>query len=140
MQDDPGMRKYTLFGFESGGRRFFSVSVPGWTRIEPGMTVIALLKKSGDWGWGSLLGWIDYSDGSVVCDSPSPFLGIFAVFVFFLPFFALGEIQNPWVAELSAALLGSGAIWSLYRFAEALLVKRALMAVRDQNFHRPANP
>ena len=128
----PGSKK-THFGFESRGKRYFDATVPEWPKIEEDMTVIALLKNPHDWGRQSLLGWVDCTDGSVVCDAPSLHLGIFAILVFFLPLFALSEVQNPWVADfIVAVVFGGGAILSLYRFCETLLVKRALITVAGQ--------
>jgi len=125
--------KRTHFGFESKGKRYFDISVPEWPRIEEGMTVIALLKNPNDWGTKSLLGWIDCTDGSIVCEAPSLYFGIFAVLIFFLFLFAVSDVQNPWVADLVVAIFfGGGAISSLYKFSVAFLVKRALIAARNQ--------
>ena len=123
-------KKVTHFGFESRGKRYFDANVPEWPKIEEGMTVIALLKIPHDWSKKSLLGWVDCTDGSVVCDTPSLHLGIFAINVFFLPLFLLSEVHNPLGADFIAAVVfGGGAIWSLYRFCETLLVKQALKTV-----------
>jgi hypothetical protein len=122
--------KITHFGFESRGKRFFSVTVPGWPRVEEGMTVIALLKRPNDWGDKSLLGWVDCSDGTLVCYGPMLNLGVFAVLSFFLPLFWVSDVKNPWVADLIVAVVfGGGALISLYAFVKHLLVKRALLQI-----------
>lgn len=53
----------TLFSFESGGRRYFSVSITGKPRLENGMEVVAALSKKDD--WQSLLGWKDLLTGEI---------------------------------------------------------------------------
>ena len=60
-----GLMKYTSFGFEAAGKRYFSVKVPGRPRIDQGMTVIALLETpNGLREDNGLLGWVDCRDGS----------------------------------------------------------------------------
>ena len=39
----------TNFGFESDGKRFYDVTIPGKPRIEQGMTIVALLEKPNGW-------------------------------------------------------------------------------------------
>lgn len=126
------------FGFESGGKRHFNVTVPGRPRIEQGMTVIALLEKPNEWGSDSLLGWIDSAKGSLVCDSPGKLFGIgllSAYFAIMFPMRAYAVIATPsnadLVAFLVAALFGGFAYRFLYLSAKAFLVKRALATVRD---------
>jgi predicted RNA-binding Zn-ribbon protein involved in translation (DUF1610 family) len=120
----------THFGFESNGKRHFDVTVPGWPRVEEGMTVIALLKRPNDWSRESFMGWADCSDGSVVCEDPKFNIGIFAVLSFFLLFFWITDVQNPWVAEfIVAVVFGGCALWFLYRSAKSHLVKRSLLLV-----------
>lgn len=133
-----GLITSTSFGFESGGKRFFDVTIYGRPRLEQGMTVIALLDKPGGWERGGLLGWVDCSDGSIACDSASRFFGIFLVCVFFaimFPIRAYSVIGTPetanLVALLVAATFGGFALRFLYLYGKALLVKKALMAVRS---------
>lgn len=45
-----GLHIQTNFGFESAGKRYFDVTVPGRPRMEQGMTDIALLEKPNEWG------------------------------------------------------------------------------------------
>ncbi len=54
----------TIFGFQSGQVRAHGVLVPDWPRIEPGMTVTAVLQRRGD--WQTLMGWVDHQTGEVV--------------------------------------------------------------------------
>lgn len=129
----PGIRR-THIGFESKGKRYFDVTVPEWPRVEEGMTIVALLKYPNDWGNKSLLGWIDCTDGSIVCDAPSSFFGVFAILMFFLLLFALSvpPTSSSVVDLILAMSFGGGAIVFLYRFCVAYLVKRALILVRNQ--------
>lgn len=53
----------TLFSFESGGKRYFSISITGKPRLENGMEVVAALSKKDD--WQSLLGWKDLLTGEI---------------------------------------------------------------------------
>ncbi|MDR2187053.1 MAG: hypothetical protein LBE62_03250 [Azonexus sp.] len=57
--------KFTTFGFESKGRRYFELSVQGWPTLNDGMTVTALLRKSDD--WKSVVGWVAHDSGEIVC-------------------------------------------------------------------------
>jgi len=58
-QSGTGLISRTSFGFESNGKRFFDVKIPGKPRMEPGMTVVALLEKPDGWENGGLIGWIN---------------------------------------------------------------------------------
>lgn len=57
----------TEFGFASGTKRYYGLTLPGWPAIEAGMTVTAILEKEGD--WNSLQGWFNHATGELV--SPS---------------------------------------------------------------------
>lgn len=54
---------HTEFGFESAGKKYYGVQVPGTPRIEEGMTVTMLLREEGD--WTSVRGWVDMRTGEV---------------------------------------------------------------------------
>lgn len=102
------------------------------------MTVTALLEKPNKWGSDSLLGWIDSAEGSLVCDSPGKLFGIGllnAYFAIMFPLRAYAVIATPsnadLVAFLVAAMFGGFACHFLYLSARAVLVKRALVTVRD---------
>lgn len=62
---------HTEFGFESAGKKYYGVQVPGSPRIEEGMTVTILLREKGD--WTSVCGWVDMRTGEVtasgVCEA-----------------------------------------------------------------------
>jgi len=55
---------HTEFGFESAGKKFYGVQVPGTPRIEEGMTVTILLREEGD--WTSVCGWVDMQTGEII--------------------------------------------------------------------------
>lgn len=102
------------------------------------MTVIALLKEPNGFDGKGLLGWVDCHDGSIVCDSALKLFGIFLLCTYFavmFPIRAYAVIATPANANMvafSVATLFSGfACRFLYCSAKALLVKRALVAVRD---------
>jgi hypothetical protein len=133
-----GLITSTSFGFESGGKRFFDVTIHGRPRIEQGMTVIALLDKPGGWEGRGLLGWVDCSDGSIACDSASRFFGIFLVCVFFsimFPIRAYDVVGTPentsLIALFVSATFGGFSLRFLYMYVKALLVKNALLDVRS---------
>ncbi|MDO8777648.1 MAG: hypothetical protein Q7K57_54825 [Burkholderiaceae bacterium] len=134
-----GFMTYTSFGFESAGKRFYSVKVLGKPRIEQGMTVIALLETpNGFREDNGLLGWVDCHDGSIVCDSSFGYFGIFLLYTFLaivFPIRAYAVIATPesasLVAFLLAILFGGFAFQSLYICVKALLAKRALATIRD---------
>ena len=135
-QSGTGLLTKTSFGFESEGKRYFDVTVPGNPRIEQDMTVVALLEKRNDWGSDSLLGWIDSTDGSLVCNSPGKLfcIGLLcAYFSILFPMRAYAVFSTPSNAELVAflvaAMFGGLTCHFLYLSAKAFLVKRALAAI-----------
>lgn len=139
-----GLLTETSFGFESGGKRHFDITVPGRPRIEQGMTVIALLEKPNEWGSGGLLGWVDCVDGILVCDSPGKLLSIALLNAYFASMFPIrayaifSSSENAdMIAVFVAALFGAFSLRFLFLSAKALMVKRALGAIRD--FSRPNN-
>lgn len=139
-----GLLAETSFGFESGGKRHFDITVPGRPRIEKGMTVIALLEKPNEWGTRDLLGWVDCIDGTLVCDSPGKLFGIALLSTFFASMFPIrayavfNSSENAdMIALFVAALFGASALRFLFLSAKALMVRRALGAIRD--FSRPSN-
>ena len=140
-----GLLTETSFGFESGGKQHFDITVPGRPRIEQGMTVIALLKRPNEWGSRSLLGWVDCVDGSLVCDSPGKLFGIALLSAYFASMFPIrvhSVFSNSENADLIAffvaAFFGAFTLRFLYLSAKALLVKRALVAIH--NFSKPGYP
>ena len=127
----------TCFGFESGGKRFFDVVAPGRPRIVHGMTVIALVETPNGFEGNGLLGWVDCDDGSIACDSALKHFCLFlagAYFVYMFPLRAY-DIFSPananGLAWFVAALFGLFALVSLYLSVKTLLIKRALVAVRE---------
>ncbi|KGK41807.1 hypothetical protein LH51_11960 [Nitrincola sp. A-D6] len=128
----------TSFGFESGGKRYFDVTVPGKPKIEQGMTVIALLEKPNAWSFHGVLGWIDCQDGSIACDSPGKSLLIALVCAFFaimFPIRAYAAFSNSeyvnLIAFVVASIFGMFALRYLYFYAKALIIRRALVTIRD---------
>ena len=70
----------TEFGFQAGELRKYGIAAPGSPRIEPGMTVTAVLQRPGD--WQSLLGWVDHETGEVACKHmTSEFGGLVALLI-----------------------------------------------------------
>ncbi|AXK39590.1 hypothetical protein [Crenobacter cavernae] len=141
-----GLLSYTSFGFESGGKRFFDITVPGRPRIEQGMTVIALLEKPNRWESNGLLGWVDCLDGSVVCDSAGKLFSIALLNIFFAAMFPIRAYEvfsNPEMADLIAffvaAMFMGFTLRFLYLSIKALLVKKTLLAVRNHVFGRSVN-
>jgi hypothetical protein len=129
-----GLITQTSFGFESDGKRFYDVTVPGKPRIEQGMTVIALLETPSGFSGNGLLGWVDCHDGSIVCDSALKHFGIFllcAYFAIMFPIRAYAVIATPananMVAFSVAALFAGFACRFLYLSFKAFLIKRALL-------------
>jgi hypothetical protein len=91
------------------------------------------------------LGWVNYTDGSLVCDSPGKLFGIFLLNTYFAlmyPIRAYAVIATPSNAEMVAffvaVLFSSFACRFLYLSVKAFLVKRALTAVRDFISQNPA--
>lgn len=139
-----GLLTETSFGFESGGKRHFDIKVPGRPRIEQGMAVIALLETPNEWSSRGLLGWVDCVDGTLVCDSPGKLFGIALLSAYFASMFPIraysvfsNSENSDFIAVFVAALFGALALRFLYLSAKALLVRRALIAIRD--FSKPSN-
>ncbi len=91
------------------------------------------------------MGWIDCVNGSVVCESPGKLCGIALLSAYFasvFPIRAYSVFNNSENANLIvffiAAFFGAFALHFLYLSAKALLVRRALVAVRD--FSKHSNP
>lgn len=123
-------KRYTHFGFESDGKRVVDVSVPGWTTVEAGMTVIAVLRNAND--WKSLLGWVDCSNGNIACEAPNGYLVASLLFMFFVLVFPLRANEIPWQATLIIwVALGGGALSYLYLFVKSFRIKRELLSIRD---------
>lgn len=59
LQDDG--HRFTLFSFETGGRRHFGIRTFGWPDIREGMTVTALVDE--ETGWNGLFGWFEHEAG-----------------------------------------------------------------------------
>ena len=128
----------SCFGFEENGKRFFDVCAPGKPKIEQGMTVIALLRAPNSFGNNGLLGWIECNDGSIACDSALKHLAWCFACIYFavmFPLRAYAVISTPvianWVAIFVAVMFGAFALKSLYDCAMAVIVKKALVMVRD---------
>lgn len=133
-----GLSASTNFAFDSGGKRFFDVTIHGRPRIEQGMTVVALLENPDEWDGGGLLGWVDCSDGPIACDSALHLFCMFLLLVFFAGVFSLrafdviGSPENAhFAAELIIAVFGGFSLWFLYLSVRALLIWRALVVVRN---------
>lgn len=131
-----GLLTETSFGFESAGKRHFSVTVPGRPRIEQGMSVIALLEKPNQWSSRNLVGWVDCLDGTLVCDSPSKLFGISLLCVFWVSVFYISTYsvfgnteRADIVAILIIAIFGASALRFAYLSAKAFLVRRALFSI-----------
>jgi len=83
------------------------------------------------------LGWIDCGNGTLVCASPGKLFGISLLSTYFASMFPLrtysvfsDSANADRIAFFVAALFGIFALHFLYLSAKALLVRRALMAVR----------
>lgn len=123
----------THFGFESGGKRFFDVTIAGQPRIEQGMTVIALLKQPNSFDAFGLLGWVDCADGSIACDSAARFLLWFLICGFWTIKFSLtaSVLYGVLGGFIVAVMLGSFTFHFLFEFIKTLMVRKALVKVRD---------
>lgn len=136
-QSGTGLISRTSFGFESNGKRFFDVNIPGKPRIEPGMTVVALLEKPDGWENGGLMGWINPQDGSIACESTIKLLGMFLLCTYFAVLFparayqVIGNLNNAnLLAQLIVATFGGVALRFAYLAAKAALIRRALIQIR----------
>ena len=102
------------------------------------MTVIALLEKPNVWSFHGVLGWIDCQDGSIACDSPRKSFLIALVCAFFAVMFpvrAYAVLSNSdyvdLIAFIIASIFGMFALRYLYFSARTLIIRRALVSIRD---------
>jgi hypothetical protein len=58
-QGDPS----TMFSFETEGKKYYGVRVPGHPEVQSGMKVTALLDKQDD--WRVVIGWVNHSSGEI---------------------------------------------------------------------------
>lgn len=79
---------YTEFGFQSAGKNYFGVQVPGAPRIEEGMTVTMLLREEGD--WTSVCGWVDMRTGEVTAPGVGEAVFVALVLLLISLFVAIG--------------------------------------------------
>ena len=98
--------------------------------MEQGMTVIALLTAPDSWERGNLLGWIDISDNTIVCEDPArPFYMSLVLLAFFAVLW-LRDAPAAWSGSLVLALvLGGTALLLMYQSLERLLIKRCLRSI-----------
>ena len=124
---DP-MKSYsysTLFSFESGGKRYFSVSIAGKPRIENGMQIVAALLKNDD--WQSLLGWKDLHTGQIYLPNRAHAMALFAKASPLFLTCALGFFHTGNYWFLAGCLLISAACFSV--LYERWQVRRARIAL-----------
>ena len=68
----------TQFGFEADGKTVRDARIKGAHEIPQGVELTVALPREGGWSW--LLGWVDHSTGRMVCDKPSSWILVTAVF------------------------------------------------------------
>ncbi|AKJ27081.1 hypothetical protein [Caldimonas brevitalea] len=138
--------KYTLFGFESAGKRYFNVEVDGWPELEAGATVTALLRTPGN--WRTLVGWVEHGSQRIVGPDDretrrSALVGVMVAVVLFgfilnSKRFAAADAAGPW-ATFVAAMVCAVAVVSMfflaYRQTKDL---RALKALQDSLTRGPS--
>ncbi|WP_172205351.1 hypothetical protein [Niveibacterium sp. COAC-50] len=98
----------TVFGFSDGIGYTPQVTAPGFPRLEPGMTVHAVLREPGN--WNTLVGWRDPGTNELMAPNPSWHLkgivffavwGVIAVATT-LPF----QTTHSWAPFVAGALAG----------------------------------
>ncbi len=140
-----GLVAATQFGFESNGKRFFSLRVPGRPIVEEGKSVIVLLESPDGLETDRLLGWVDCSDGTLVHENIAQKLFMSGMatalavgFSARAPMVFGDPVVAKWVAVFVAVLFGAFALVSLFGAARAVLVRRALAETRDAWMHAAA--
>jgi len=71
--DEPSTRssvgaRRTSFRFADALGRWHETSIQGHPRVQPGMSVVAVLARAED--WGSLIGWVDQATGEIAGPEP----------------------------------------------------------------------
>ncbi|MDM0078721.1 hypothetical protein QTH90_30245 [Variovorax sp. J2P1-59] len=108
--------KFSTFGFEIAGKKFYGLEAWDWPPIDSGMTITAALARPDD--MSSLRGWYDHRTGQVVSPSPRGLQWLACVLWLLLAAMVLGlpalgyrstaPAGAAWL--LGAALVGS-AFW-----------------------------
>lgn len=122
----------TLFSFKTSDKRILGVTVPGYPRIEAGMTITGILRKPDD--WNTLWGWVDHDTGELVMPSFPVATGVFAILlsllipVFVLTSLPLSQAQLGTLIPISIACF-SVLIFSVNRTIANWRMKKALLEV-----------
>lgn len=119
-------RLVTLFGFESAGRKEYSVAVPGTPRVESGMTVTAYFEEADN--WQTLIGWRDHETGEIVCvpDAEPLFMCVWSFGVLCV------TVRGVWYGSALLSVIAAFAVgvfaWGVRRFSLQQRVRRELDA------------
>lgn len=121
--------EHTVFSFMSDFKYTPYVTVPGSPRLEPGMSVRALLREAGN--WKTLVGWLDLKTGELSAPDPKwhlhrlLFLAGWLVFVSVLLGRADLQLQEPqallWLLFASVWVVFSRIEYKAWRQAKAEL-------------------
>ena len=115
----------TLFGFESGGRRYFSVLADGEPKLQSGQTITAVLKRPGD--WQTVLGIRIHETGEIFAPRASSYIGLLLLTVF-ASIIAYMELVYLQPGALAPVLAGSALVGIFFacRMMACTAVRRAL--------------
>lgn len=120
--------RYTLFSFESRGRRHFGIQIEGWPDIRDGMTVTALMDDEME--WNGLFGWFDHD--AEVWYLPSMGKRMFScVMALALAGFSLAEgaaREHGSLWHIGSAALVVLAVMTLHAMLSVLIDRRRLRA------------
>jgi hypothetical protein len=116
----------TLFSFDSNGKKYFALSVPGQPKFENGQTITAALDRKDD--WHSLRGLIIHETGQLCASSRSFYVWAAAMAVFFAAFTYIElKFQRP---DLIPFVLSAISILGVYFAYTAYSVSKVIRALR----------
>jgi hypothetical protein len=126
----------TVFSFSTKERTVYSVTVEGWPAVQAGMTVTAVLGRSGN--WQTLLGWSNHQSGELAMRSyrqDFTTTAIVALLLLIVGAFVFGNgspfapQSRPLAGVLLCAFLGLLAAVLLAQGVRSLLAVRLLRRV-----------
>lgn len=126
-----GNIRRTLFSFESGGKRYFSVLVNGDPKLQSGQTITAILERPGD--WQTVLGMRIHETGEVCAPGAAQHVWWLLRTAFFAAVIGM-DLQYSHPKALAPVLAGHGlvAVFLVYNAFGNTKIRRALRPAVSQ--------
>jgi hypothetical protein len=128
-----GNLRRTLFSFESGGKRYFSILVDGDPKLVSGQTITALLKRKDD--WQTVQGIVIHETSEIFAPSVAIDIWVVLLTMFIAGIFYMDlQFTNPDSIPLAMAIHALVAAFFLRSAMQAISIHRTLKSfVAKQN-------